>query len=194
MVIGPQPLEQLEPTSAMLRPVKRGTLNTPGRVRESVSAFFRYAIATGRAKRDPATDLRDALPKADATTFAALTEQHGMAELLYAIDGFQGHAVTLAALKLSSLVFRHPANCGRWNGPTLTSAAPNGRSRRGVGRSGRPQRRTRGRTNPWRNSRDIQWQSPSVAMRLQRKGPPHGHQGQNITRRCQATNDPGGDR
>jgi len=72
------------------------------------SAVFRYAIATGRAKRDPAAGLRDALPKADAKNFAALTEQHDVAELLRAIDGFQGHAVTLAVLKLSPLVFQRP--------------------------------------------------------------------------------------
>jgi hypothetical protein len=49
-------------TAMLQKPVKRGTLNTAGRVRETVSAIFRYAIVTGRAKRDPAADLRGALP------------------------------------------------------------------------------------------------------------------------------------
>lgn len=94
---------------AMLRKlVKRGTLNTAGRVRETVSAVFRYAIATGRATRDPASDLKDALPKATARNFAALTAPKDVAELLRAIDGYQGSAVTLAALKLAPLVFQRP--------------------------------------------------------------------------------------
>lgn len=90
------------------RLVKRGTLNTAGRIRETVSAIFRYAVATGRAKREPAADLRDALPKADARNFAAITEPAEVAELLRAIDGYQWHPVTLAALRLSPLLFQRP--------------------------------------------------------------------------------------
>lgn len=70
--------------------VNRGTINSAGRVREAVSAVFRYAIATGRAKRDPAADLRDALPRADSRNFASLTEPDDIAGLLRAIDGYQG--------------------------------------------------------------------------------------------------------
>lgn len=77
-------------------------------MRETVSAVFRYAIATGRAKQDPAADLRNALPKADVRNFAALTEPDDVAALLRAIDGFQGNSVTLAALRLSPLLFQRP--------------------------------------------------------------------------------------
>jgi integrase len=109
--IGPKPPAELEAPEVLVmlrRLVARGTLNTAGRVRETVSAVFRFAIATGRAKRNPAADLRDALPRADSRNFAALTEPDDVAGLLRAIEGFQGSAVTLAALRLSPLVFQRP--------------------------------------------------------------------------------------
>jgi site-specific recombinase XerD len=85
--LGAVAIAELE--ALMLRKlVTRGTLNTAGRVRETVSAVFRFAIATGRAKRDPATDLRDALPTPSKKNFAALTEPQDIAELLQAIDGY----------------------------------------------------------------------------------------------------------
>lgn len=94
---------------AMLRKlVKRGTLNTAGRVRETVSAVFRFAIATGRAKRDPAADLRDALPRASTRNFAALTAPTDIGQLLRAIEGYQGSPVSLAALRLAPLLFQRP--------------------------------------------------------------------------------------
>jgi integrase len=88
--------------------VARGTLNTAGRVRETVSAVFRFAIATGRAKRDPAADLRGALPTPAKKNFASLTEPKDVAGLLRAIEGYQGSPVTLAALRLAPLVFQRP--------------------------------------------------------------------------------------
>lgn len=109
--IGAMSIGELEAPEilAMLRKlVKRGTLNTAGRVRETVSAVFRYAVATGRAKRDPAADLRDALPKATTRNFAALTHPDDVSALLKAIDGYQGAPVTLAALRLAPLVFQRP--------------------------------------------------------------------------------------
>ncbi|GAA0707916.1 tyrosine-type recombinase/integrase [Dokdonella soli] len=109
--IGAKPIAELEAPEllAMLRKVvKRGTLDTAGRIRETLSTIFRYAIATGRAKRDPAADLRDALPKPDSRNFAAITEPAAVAELLRAIEGFQGQPVTLAALRLAPLLFQRP--------------------------------------------------------------------------------------
>lgn len=109
--IGARPVEELEAPEllAMLRKlVARGTLNTAERVRGMLSAIFRFAIATGRAKRDPAADLRGALPSATKRHFAALTAPADVAELLRAIDGYQGSPVTFAALRLAPLLFQRP--------------------------------------------------------------------------------------
>lgn len=109
--IGRSPIADIEAPEVLVmlrRLVKRGTINTAGRIRETISAVFRYAIATGRAKRDPAADLRDALPRADKRNFASITDPKEVGALLRAIEGFQGTAVTLAALRLAPLVFQRP--------------------------------------------------------------------------------------
>jgi integrase len=126
-VIGATPIAELEAPEilAMLRKiVKRGTLETAERVRNVVSTVFRYAIATGRAKRDPAADLRGTLPRADSKNFAALVEPDDVAELLRAIEGYQGHPVSIAALRLAPLVFQRPGELrlSRWEEFDLDAA------------------------------------------------------------------------
>jgi integrase len=109
--IGATPIAEIEAPeilAALRRLVGRGTVDTANRIRQSVSAVFRYAVATGRAKRDPAADLRDALPKAATRNFATMTEPAQIGALLRAIDGFQGTAVVLAALRLAPLLFVRP--------------------------------------------------------------------------------------
>lgn len=109
--LGPIPIAEIEAPlvlAVLQRLVKRGTLNTAGRVRQVVSRIFRYAIATGAAKHDPAGPLVDALPKAIGRHYAALTEPEEVGALLRAIDGYQGTVVVLSALRLAPLVFCRP--------------------------------------------------------------------------------------
>lgn len=49
----------------------RGALDTAHRTLQNCSQVFRYAIATGRAARDPSPDLRGALPPVRQKHFAA---------------------------------------------------------------------------------------------------------------------------
>jgi integrase len=65
-------------------------------------------VATGRAERDPAADLKGALPPAKKSHLAALTDPAGVAGLLRAIDGFNGTFIVKSALRLSPLVFVRP--------------------------------------------------------------------------------------
>ncbi|HVM97584.1 MAG TPA: hypothetical protein VMT89_14415, partial [Candidatus Acidoferrales bacterium] len=47
----------------MLRRIEsRGALETAHRAMQNSGQVFRYAVATGRAERDPTTDLRGSLP------------------------------------------------------------------------------------------------------------------------------------
>jgi len=69
---------------------------------------FRYAIATGRAQRDPSADLRDALPPATGGHFAAVTEPKLLGELLRKLDAYLGTPVVMAALRLAPLAFVRP--------------------------------------------------------------------------------------
>ncbi len=110
-LIGSLPIDEVDaPTllSPLQRLVKRGTVDTAHRVRGELSAIFRYAIVTGRAKNDPAHALRDALPTHNPARFATMTNPEDIAELMRAIEGYQGDVLTLAALKLSPMLFQRP--------------------------------------------------------------------------------------
>jgi integrase len=87
---------------------KRGRHETATRVRSTVGAVFRYAIATGRAERDPAADLRGALITPTVTHRATIVEPNAVGALLRAIDGFDGQPTTRYALQLAPLVFVRP--------------------------------------------------------------------------------------
>lgn len=95
---------------AVLRRVEaRGSLVVAKRLRQIAGQIFRYAIATGRADRDPSGDLRGALKSPGAERHhAALTTPAEVGALMRAIDGYQGQFVTRCALMLSPLLFVRP--------------------------------------------------------------------------------------
>lgn len=93
----------------MLRRIEaRGAIETAHRVRTVCSQIFRYAIATGRAKRDPAADLKGALVSCVCKHHPAITDPKELAPLLLAIDGYKGTFVVRQALRLAPLVFVRP--------------------------------------------------------------------------------------
>jgi len=87
---------------------KQGKLETAKRVRTLLSLVYRYAIATERADRDPAADLKGALRAPTIRHHPAITEPEEIAKLMRAIFAYSGELVTLSALKLSALVFVRP--------------------------------------------------------------------------------------
>ena len=94
---------------AVLRRIEsRGALDTAHRAHQNCGQVFRYAVATGRAARDPSGDLRGALAPAKHEHFAAITEPAAVGELLRAIDGFKGTFIVQCALKLAPLFFVRP--------------------------------------------------------------------------------------
>jgi integrase len=94
--------------AALRRIEARGALETAHRVKTICGQVYRYAIATGRAKRDIAADLKGALPPAIVHSHAAITEPKEVALLLRDIDGYQGGFVVKCALRLAPLVFVRP--------------------------------------------------------------------------------------
>jgi integrase len=109
--IGEKPITDISASEllAVLRRIEaRGVIETAHRAKENCGQVFRFAIATGRAERDPTPDLRGALKTTKGEHFAAITDPHKVGELLRAIDGFQGQFVTQCALKLAPLVFVRP--------------------------------------------------------------------------------------
>lgn len=94
---------------ALLRRVEsRGALDTAHRIHQQCSQVFRYAVATGRAERDPSTDLRGALPPVRAKHHASITEPQQVAGLIRAVNNYSGAFVTGCALRLAPLLFVRP--------------------------------------------------------------------------------------
>jgi integrase len=69
---------------------------------------FRFAIATGRAMRDISVDLRGALIAPKVKHRASIVDPPEVAALLRAIDGYDGHPQTKAALQIAPHVFVRP--------------------------------------------------------------------------------------
>lgn len=86
----------------------RGARYTAHKVRSEISQCFRYAIATGRAERDPCPDLKGAIPPARSANFASITDPVAVGEMLRAFDGFSGTFVVKCALEIAPRVFVRP--------------------------------------------------------------------------------------
>ena len=94
---------------AVLRRIEaRGAVELAHRAHQNLGRIFHYAIATGRAERNPAIDIRGALPPAKERHHAAITEPKAVGELLRALDGYQGTPEVRAALRLAPLLFVRP--------------------------------------------------------------------------------------
>lgn len=94
--------------AALRRIESRGAVESAHRALQNCGQIFRYAIATGRAERDISADLKGALPPVKGGHFAAMTEPKQVAELLRAIDDYQGTLTVQCALKLAPLFFVRP--------------------------------------------------------------------------------------
>jgi len=109
--LGGRPIADITPPEllkVLRRMEERGAVESAHRMRNYCSQIFRYAIATGRAERDPSADLRGALPPPVKVHRAAITDPKAAAELLRAIDSYQGYFVTKCALRLAPMVFVRP--------------------------------------------------------------------------------------
>ena len=82
----------------------RGTLETARRVMQICGQIFMYAIATGRAERNPVPDLRGALKTPVAKHYAFL-KASDLPEYLMKLDDYDGSVQTKLALRLLLLTF-----------------------------------------------------------------------------------------
>jgi len=109
--IGKRPIAEIkapELLTVIRRVESRGALESAHRVRTIAGQVFRYAVATGRAERDPAADLKGALPPKKVKHHAAIIDPKEICALLRAIDGYTGHFVVKCALRIAPLVFVRP--------------------------------------------------------------------------------------
>ncbi|BBL72136.1 tyrosine-type recombinase/integrase [Methylogaea oryzae] len=93
---------------ALRRIENRGAVETAHRALQNCGQIFRYAVATSRAERDPTGDLKGALTPVKGGNFAAMTDPKQAAELLRAIEAYEGTLPVRCALKLAPLVFVRP--------------------------------------------------------------------------------------
>ena len=90
---------------AMLRVVEsKGTLETARRLMQICGKIFMYAIATGRAERNPVPDLRGALKAPVAKHYPFLTAID-LPEFLKNLESYDGNIQTKLALHLLLLTF-----------------------------------------------------------------------------------------
>lgn len=87
---------------------ERGAIESAHRIMQNCGQIMRYAIATGRAERNPVADLRGALAPAPENHYAAVTEPADVAALLRAMYGYSGTLIVRMALRLAPLVFLRP--------------------------------------------------------------------------------------
>lgn len=109
--LGKKPINSITPVELLmvLRDIEgRGAVDTAHRVKQLCGQIFRYAVATGRAERDPSQDLKGALPRTKTKHFASITEPKAIGELLRAISGYNGNAEVRTALKIAPYVFVRP--------------------------------------------------------------------------------------
>lgn len=118
--IGRRPIADIGPHEllAALRKVEsRGNYETALRLRSFAGRVFRYACATLRAERDPASVLRGALTTPRVRHHAAILEPKRVGELLRAIEGYGGRRETGIALLLMAHLFLRPGELrqGEWS-------------------------------------------------------------------------------
>jgi integrase len=109
--LGKRPIDDITAPELLLtmrRVEERGAVETAHRALQNCSQVFRYAIATGRAIRDPAADLRGALPPAKGKHHASITDPQAIGGLLRAIKGYEGSLITKCALQIAPLTFVRP--------------------------------------------------------------------------------------
>lgn len=103
--------------SVITRIDQRGARYTAHRAKQRISQVMRYAIATGRAARDPCPDLKGAIPPAKESHMPAITDPAAVGEMLRAFDGFSGTFVVKSALEIAPRVFVRPGELRKaeWN-------------------------------------------------------------------------------
>ena len=108
-LLGTRPITDIEAPElvAMVKAIEaRGATDLAKRAMENAGQIFRYAIAHGYAKRNPASEIRpaDVLKPTHKTNLARIDAKE-LPALLRAIEVYQGTHVTRLAMKLMALTF-----------------------------------------------------------------------------------------
>ncbi len=106
--IGKIPVKKISPPHLLevLRKIEaQGKYETAHRVKQICGQIFRFAIATGKADRDPSADLKGALVTVKPRRMPTILDPEKIGQLLRAIDGYEGNIIVKYALRLAPLLF-----------------------------------------------------------------------------------------
>ena len=109
--IGAKPIAELKPKEILdtaRRIEARGAVDTAKRAIQLCGQVFQQAVIDEKVMSDPTRDIRRAIKPLKDKHFASLTEPKEVAELLRAIDAFNGSFVVMCAMRLAPLVFVRP--------------------------------------------------------------------------------------
>lgn len=125
--LGSRPIAEIAPFEILdaVRPFEAAKNDEKAhRTLQFIGQVFRYAVANQLAPSDPTRDLRGALASRKPKHHAAILDPKAAGELLRAIDGYEGHPLTRAALQLSALLFVRPGELRRaeWSEIDLDAA------------------------------------------------------------------------
>lgn len=118
--LGSSPITQITAPQllSVLRPIEAsGKTDLAHTLMQHASAIFRFAMATARGIADPASALRGALAPHKQENFPAITDPDEFAELLVAMNCYQGEYITRAALEFTLLTFQRSQSIrfARWD-------------------------------------------------------------------------------
>ena len=118
--IGGRPITEISVPEVLtvLRRVEERSIDMAHRMKTIISMIMRYAVGTGRADRDPCSDLRGVLkPRPKKENFATVLEPAQIAVLMRGIDLYGGGMVVRAALRIAPLLFARPGELRkmRWS-------------------------------------------------------------------------------
>lgn len=118
--LGDMPINDITAQTVLATLKKReemGHYETVRRLRSTISAVFRYAVASGVAETDPTFALKDALIRPTVKHRAAITDRAKLTEYLRALENYGGKAETKIGLKLLMLFASRPGEIrkARWD-------------------------------------------------------------------------------
>jgi integrase len=103
--IGKRPIAEIKPLevlSTLRKLEKRGVLDKLRKIRQACNQVFRYAIVTGRAETNPASELASALTAPKSTHYPHLLADE-LPDFLQALAAYTGSPITRLATRILML-------------------------------------------------------------------------------------------
>lgn len=94
--------------SVLKRIEDRGALDVAHRVLTTARGVLAYAVASGKAERNCALDLKEALKPHRGRHFGAIIEPDRFGDLLLTVDAYTGGPIVRSAMKLAPMLFQRP--------------------------------------------------------------------------------------